>query len=77
MAKRFVTIPTCSDWQIDNEYADVSFDPDTKAQFNNGSERVTELQNLNAAWTTAYWSETYFDWNQIPVQTRYEIPGCC
>ena len=76
MAKRFGHNPYVLGWQIDNEYADVSFDPDTKAQFQQWLRtRYGTLENLNAAWTTAYWSETYFDWNQIPVQTRYGNPG--
>src|SRR5512135_3398366 len=33
MAKRFGHNPNVIGWQIDNEYSDVTFDPDTKAQF--------------------------------------------
>ena len=63
-------------WQIDNEYADISFDPDTKAQFQQWLKaRYGTLDNLNTRWTTAYWSETNFDWNQIPIQTQYGNPG--
>src|SRR5581483_11685270 len=29
--------------------------------------RYATLDNLNARWTTAYWSQTYSDWSQIPI----------
>jgi beta-galactosidase GanA len=33
LAMRFGHPPYVLGWQIDNEYSDISFDPDTKAQF--------------------------------------------
>jgi len=76
MAKRFGHNPWVLGWQIDNEYADVSYDPDTKAQFQQWLKaRYGTLDNLNARWTTSYWSETIFDWSQIPIQTKYGNPG--
>ena len=65
-------------WQIDNEYAEASFDPDTQGQFQQWLKaHYRTLDNLNARWTTAYWSETYTDWDQIPIQTSYGNPGLC
>jgi beta-galactosidase len=76
MAKRFGRNPYVLGWQIDNEYAENSYDPETKAQFQQWLKaRYGTLENLNARWTTAYWSETYFDWSQIPIQTSYGNPG--
>lgn len=76
MAKRFGHNPNVMGWQIDNEYARESYDPETKAQFQDWLKtRYGTLENLNARWTTAYWSETYSDWNQIPIQTGYGNPG--
>jgi beta-galactosidase len=76
MAKRFGHNPNVLGWQIDNEYADVSFDPATKLQFQEWLKvRYGTLENLNARWTTEYWSQTYFDWNQIPIETQYGNPG--
>jgi beta-galactosidase len=76
MARRFGHNPWVLGWQIDNEYADVSFDAETKAQFQQWLEaRYGTLDNLNARWTTSYWSETIFDWSQIPIQTQYGNPG--
>jgi beta-galactosidase len=76
MARRFGHNPYVLGWQIDNEYSEVSFDPDTKAQFQQWLKaRYGTLDNLNARWTTAYWSETYSAWDQIPIQIGYGNPG--
>jgi beta-galactosidase len=75
-AKRFGHNKWVIGWQIDNEYADVSFDPATRTQFQEWLKaRYGTLDNLNERWTTAYWSETYQNWNQIPIQTKYGNPG--
>lgn len=76
MAKRFGHNANVLGWQIDNEYAEVSFDPETKKQFQDWlRQRYGTLDNLNARWTTAYWSESYTDWSQIPIQVNYGNPG--
>ncbi len=76
MAQRFGHNPYVIGWQIDNEYAEQSFDPDTKKQFQDWLKaRYGTLDNLNARWTTQYWSEAYTDWSQIPIQTGYGNPG--
>lgn len=76
LAKRFGHNPYVLGWQIDNEYSDISFDADTKAQFQQWlKNRCGTLDRLNAAWTTSYWSETIFDWSQIPIQTKEGNPG--
>jgi beta-galactosidase len=76
LAKRFGHNPNVVGWQIDNEYANVSFDPETRQQFQQWlKQRYGTLENLNSRWTTSYWSETYFDWNQVPIQINYGNPG--
>jgi beta-galactosidase len=76
MAKRFGHNPYVLGWQIDNEYAEESYDAETKTQFQQWLKaRYRTLDNLNNRWTTSYWSQTYSDWNQIPIQTRYGNPG--
>lgn len=76
MAKRFGRNSLVLGWQIDNEYAEVSFDPETRAQFQQWLKgRYGTLDNLNARWTTAYWSQTYSSWDQVPIQTGYGNPG--
>jgi beta-galactosidase len=76
MAKRFGHNAYVIGWQIDNEYANLSFDPEARAQFQDWLKaRYGTLDNLNDKWTTAYWSETYSNWNQIPIETTYGNPG--
>jgi beta-galactosidase len=76
LARRFGHNPHVLGWQIDNEYEMVSYDPETKAQFQQWLKaRYGTLENLNARWTTAYWSESYTAWDQIPIQVGYGNPG--
>ena len=80
-AKRFGHDPNVIGWQIDNEYADVSYGPADKAQFDAWlKDHYHTLDNLNDRWTTAYWSETYFAWSQVSIPTSaygttYGNPG--
>ena len=75
-AKRFGHDPDVIGWQIDNEYATLSYGPIAKAQFQNWLHaRYQTLDNLNTRWTTAYWSQTYTSWTQIPIETNYGNPG--
>jgi beta-galactosidase len=76
MAIRFGHDPNVIGWQIDNEYARESYDAETKLQFQAWLKaRYGTLDNLNALWTTSYWSQTYSDWNQIPIEATYGNPG--
>jgi len=76
LAKRFDHDPNVIGWQIDNEYAAESYGPADQAQFQQWLKaRYGTLDNLNDKWTTAYWSETYTDWSQVPIQTTYGNPG--
>ena len=76
MAIRFGHDPNVIGWQIDNEYANESYGPGTQLQFQQWLKaRYGTLDNLNARWTTRYWSETYSDWSQIPIETSGGNPG--
>lgn len=76
MAKRFGHNPNVIGWQIDNEYAEASYDDYTKEQFQDWLKaKYKTLDNLNEHWTTAYWSQTYFNWQQIPLGEGYNNPG--
>jgi beta-galactosidase len=76
MAVRFGHDPNVIGWQIDNEYANASYGDSTKKQFQDWLKaRYGTIDNLNARWTTQYWSEAYTDWSQIPIQTKYGNPG--
>ena len=76
MATRFGHDPDVISWQIDNEYANESYGPETQARFDDWLHaKYKTLDNLNTRWTTAYWSETYQDWTQIPIEETYGNPG--
>jgi beta-galactosidase len=76
LARRFGHNPYVIAWQIDNEYSFASFDANTRAQFQDWLQaRYGTLDKLNQAWTTAYWSESYSSWEQIPIASANGNPG--
>ena len=76
LAKRFGHDPNVIGWQIDNEYANESYGPADQAQFDAWlKDHYHTLDNLNTRWTTSYWSETYNDWSQVPIETTGGNPG--
>jgi beta-galactosidase len=76
MAIHFGHNPNVVGWQLDNEYAADSFDPDAKAQFHAWlAHKYGSIANLNKHWATAYWSQTYDNFDQIPVRAREENPA--
>jgi beta-galactosidase len=76
LAVRFGHDPNVVGWQICNEYGNESFGAETKAQFQQWLRaKYKTLESLNARWTTTYWSESYQDWAQIPIQEGYGNPG--
>ena len=76
LAQRFGRDPDVIGWQIDNEYTDESYDAATRAQFQRWLQhRFGTLNALNRAWTTAYWSQTYSAWSQIPLNAQPGNPG--
>ena len=78
MAKRFGHNPNVAGWQIDNEYgyALMSYDEPTKRKFQKWLKgKYKSLDELNSAWTTAYWSQTYDAWQEIPIPQPGHNPG--
>ncbi len=76
MAQRYGHNPNVIGWQIDNEYANASYGPDVQKQFQDWLKaHYGTLKNLNTRWTTAYWSESYSDWSQIPIEEKVGNPG--
>ena len=55
-------------WQIDNELNGRCYCSHCQAGFQNWlRNRHATLEELNAAWGTAFWSHVYTEWSQIPV----------
>jgi beta-galactosidase len=76
MARRFGRNTAVIAWQIDNEYNAVSYDEDTRRKFQEFlRHRYRTLDELNARWTTAYWSQTYGDWAEIPFPIGSHNPA--
>ncbi len=76
MAERFGHDPDVIGWQIDNEYSGESYGPTTQVQFAQWLKaKYKTLDNLNTRWTTSYWSETYQDWSQVPIEEKGGNPG--
>jgi beta-galactosidase len=76
MAERFGHDANVIGWQIDNEYANESYSEIDRTRFQQWLKaKYKTLDNLNKRWTTAYWSETYQSWDQVPIQSTYGNPG--
>ena len=76
LARRFGHDPDVIGWQIGNEYTDESFDAATRRQFQEWLQRKYKtLDALNRDWATAYWSQTYDRWDEIPLPSGAGNPG--
>ena len=77
LARRYGHHPAVVGWQIDNEIGPPSFDPEAVAAWHAFLERrYGTIGELNRRWTTAYWSQTYDSFDQVPLrQTGQQNPG--
>jgi beta-galactosidase len=82
LARHYRDHPMVIGWQIDNElncHLDVSFAESDHQAFRVWCrERYGTLEALNQAWGTAFWSQTYTDWDQVwlPRKTvTYQNPS--
>jgi beta-galactosidase len=76
LAKRFGHNPDVIGWQIGNEYTEDSFDSESRRLFREWLKaKYQTLDALNRHWTTAYWSQTYDSWDEIPMGTGRGNPG--
>lgn len=76
MAERFGASRHVIGWQLDNEYNRVCYCEDCRAKFQEFlREQYGTLESLNEHWSTAYWSQTYSDWKQIPIPIGGHNPG--
>jgi len=76
MAKRYGHNPNVVGWQLDNELSSTSFDPEAKAQFHAWLKaKYGTIDKLNTLWTTSYWSQTYDNFDEIPVHDKDENPA--
>src|SRR6185295_66420 len=72
MAKHFGPNPHVIGWQFDNEYNQVCYCDRCRSLFQKFlAEKFGSLAALNDHWSTAYWSQTYSAWEQIPIPMGY------
>jgi len=68
LAERFGQNPHVIGWQVDNEYNRVCYCERCRRLFQEYlAAKFGSLDALNARWSTAYWSQTYSAWEQIPI----------
>jgi beta-galactosidase len=76
MGEFFGPNPNIIGWQLDNEYGRVCYCERCQKLFQEFlAERYETLENLNQRWSTAYWSQTYSAWDQIPIPIGPHNPG--
>lgn len=69
MVEHFAANPAVIGWQTDNEFtANTCYCDVCAARFRDWlRSRYGSLEALNAAWGTAFWSQEYSSWSQIPL----------
>lgn len=76
MAARFGANPSIIGWQLDNEYNRVCYCERCRRLFQQFlAQKYGALTALNERWSTAYWSQTYSAWEQIPIPIGPHNPG--
>lgn len=76
LAERFGQNPHVIGWQLDNEYSRVCYCARCQRLFQEYlAAKFGSLDALNARWSTAYWSQTYSAWEQIPIPIGEHNPG--
>jgi beta-galactosidase len=74
LAERYARHPALAMWHVHNEYGTDCRCDWTAAAFRSWlAKKHGDLDTLNEAWTTAFWSQRYSDWAQItpPRATQY------
>jgi beta-galactosidase len=74
LAEHYRNHPAISLWHIDNEYAchisECFCDASVTAFRRWLQDRYRTLDNLNKAWGTAFWSQQYYDWQEIQAPRK-------
>jgi beta-galactosidase len=75
LAERYGQDPRIAAWQIDNELGGRCFCARCAEAFQDWlRDRYGSLDNLNESWGTAFWSQTYSSWRQIPLPEAGPVP---
>ncbi|SHM34721.1 beta-galactosidase [Actinacidiphila paucisporea] len=66
IAERYADRPAVIAWHVGNEYGGACYCERCTAGFRGWlRERYGTLEALNTAWNTAFWSHTFYDWDEI------------
>ncbi len=66
LAERYSRHPALAMWHISNEYGPVAYTPSSAAAFRAWLQRkYGDLDTLNDAWYTRFWSQRYTSWDQV------------
>ncbi|WP_324788937.1 beta-galactosidase [Streptomyces sp. H51] len=74
LAARYASHPALTMWHINNEYCTHDWGDEAAARFRTWLRgRYGDLDALNTAWGTAFWSQGYGDWEEVlpPRRTHY------
>jgi beta-galactosidase len=75
LAERYGADERVVAWQIDNEFGERCYCRRCEAAFRVWLEkRYGSLEQLNASWGTAFWSQTYHSWDHIPLPAAGDVP---
>lgn len=76
LARRFGHNPNVIGWQIGNEYTEDSYDAESRKLWHAWLEwKYGSLEEMNKRWMTAYWSQSYDNWDEVPMGTGRGNPG--
>lgn len=68
--------PNVIGWQIGNEYTEESYDPAAISAWHAWLKaKYGTIDKLNEVWTTAYWSQSYNAFDQVPFNGQKGNPG--
>lgn len=71
LADRYAGHPALALWHVGNEYGQICHCDDSAAAFRAWlRERYGDLDTLNEAWGTTFWSQHYSDWDEIVTPRR-------
>ncbi|MDT0402284.1 beta-galactosidase [Streptomyces edwardsiae] len=66
LAARYATHPALTLWHVNNEYCTYDWGDEAAARFRDWlRRRYGDLDALNTAWGTAFWSQDYGDWAEV------------
>jgi len=66
LAERYSPHPALAMWHISNEYGPVAYTPSSAAAFRAWLRcKYGDLETLNDAWYTRFWSHRYTSWDQV------------